>query len=164
METALAAIHLLSSAAWFGSLIYRVLFVDPKAARFFEHGADFERFSLDLAHGMRYVVMLALAACGLSGFALAGLRWNTSEPWQTTMLAKVALWLVACVLFAYISWVHWPRRVFADASEWRRVRRQGVALAVVMVGIAATGMVLGQWAADLTPSPPHRGRYWVFPP
>ena len=43
------------------------------------------------------------------------------------------------------SWVYWPRRVFATADEFPKVRRQGLALALVMIGIAASGMVLGQW-------------------
>lgn len=146
MEHALAAIHLLSSAAWFGALVYRVLFVDPKSSKFFNHGSDYERFALELAHGMRYVVLLALLACGMSGFALVGLRWQDSESWQTLMLVKVALWLIACGLFAYISWVFWPRRVFADATEWKRLRRQGVLLALTMVAISGLGMVLGQIA------------------
>jgi hypothetical protein len=143
-EQALAAIHLLSSATWFGALVYRAFFVDPKALRFFNGGADYERFSLDLAHRMRYVVLAALVACGLSGFALLGLRWNPDEGWLALMIAKTGLWTVATALFAYISWVYWPRRVFAGPVEWRAVRRQGVVLSIAMIGIAGLGIVLGQ--------------------
>src|SRR5690349_10772635 len=68
LDQVAAAIHLLSAAAWFGALVYRAFFVDPKALRFFGGGAGYERFSLDLAHGMRAVVLAALLTCGLSGF------------------------------------------------------------------------------------------------
>ena len=146
LERGLAAAHMLSAAAWFGALVYRTFFVDPKATKFFRVGTEYERFSLHLADGMRYVVMASLLTCGLSGFALMGLRWNSSEAWLTLMGAKIIVWVVALALFAYISWVYWPRRVFATADEFPKVRRQGLALSLVMIGIAASGMVLGQWA------------------
>jgi hypothetical protein len=141
-----AAVHLLSAAAWFGALVYRAFFVDPKARKFFAGGAGYERFSLDLADGMRYVVLVALLTCGLSGFALVGLRWSPADGWLVLVAGKAGLWAVAFALFAYISWVFWPRRVFADAADWPAVRRQGLALSLVMIGIAGLGIVLGQAA------------------
>jgi hypothetical protein len=144
LEQALSTIHLLSAAAWFGALVYRTLFVDPKALRFLGGGSEYERFSLDLAHGMRGVVLTALLACGLSGFALAGLRWNPADGWLTLVAGKVGVWAVAFAVFAYVSWVFWPRRVFATADEWAAVRRHGLALSLVMIGMATMGMVLGQ--------------------
>ena len=136
--------HHLSAAAWFGALVYRAFFVDPKAFKFFPVGAEFERFSLDLAHGMRFVVLAALLTCGLTGFVLLGLRWNPAHGWLAFMAGKVAIWAVAFALFTYISWVFWPRRVFAVGGELPRIRRQGLVLALVMIGIAGAGMVLGQ--------------------
>jgi putative copper export protein len=146
LDQVAAAVHLLSAAAWFGALVYRAFFVDPKAKRYFAGGAGYERFSLDLAHGMRYVVLIALLTCGLSGFALVGLRWSPANGWLELVAGKAGLWAVAFALFAYISWVFWPRRVFAEAAEWPAVRRQGLALALVMIGIAGLGIVLGQAA------------------
>jgi putative copper export protein len=144
-----AAVHHLSAAAWFGALVYRAFFVDPKALRFFRASAEFERFSLDLAHGMRYVVLAALLTCGLSGFMLVVLRWNSADSWFTLMAGKVTIWVIAFVLFAYISWVFWPRRVFAVGDELSRVRRRGLVLALVMIAIAGLGIVLGQLAQGL---------------
>lgn len=144
LDQAVAAIHLLSAAAWFGALVYRAFFVDPKALKFFQGGPEHERFSLELADGMRYVVMLALVACGLSGSVLAGLRWTPADGWLVLMVGKAAVWAVAFAVFAYISWVFWPRRVFAGPADWPSVRRQGVVLALVMIGIAGLGIVLGQ--------------------
>src|SRR5262245_64290303 len=110
IEHAIATVHHLSSAAWFGALVYRAFFVDPKALKFFRASAEFERFSLDLAHGMRYVVLLALVTCGLSGFALLGLRWKSADGWLAIMATKVLVWAIAFAFFAYISWVFWPSR------------------------------------------------------
>jgi len=144
LEEAIRVVHSLSAAAWFGSLVYRTFCVDPKLKSFFGNGKTFEHASLHLAQGMRYVVLAALFICGLSGFALAGLRWNSNENWLTLMACKTGLWLLAFALFAYISWVFWPRRVFADSGDWPSVRRQGIVMSFVMIGLAGLGFVLGQ--------------------
>jgi hypothetical protein len=144
LDQALLAIHWLSAAAWFGALVYRTFVVDPKALTFFGGGREYERFSLDLAHGMRAVVLAALLTCGLSGFALVGLHWSPSDGWRALIVGKAGLWAIAFVVFAYVSWVFWPRRVFATADEWPGVHRRGLALSVLMIGIAALGIVLGQ--------------------
>ena len=106
------------------------------------------RFSL--ADGMRFVVLAALLACGLSGFALLGLHAPAAPPtWLALMGLKAAVWAVAFALFAYISWVFWPRRVFAAEPEYPGVRRQGLALALVMIALAGLGLLLGQAAQGL---------------
>jgi len=76
VEQLLFWVHGLSAAAWFGAIFYRTLIVDPKAFGYFPDRAEYERFSTHLAHRMRYVVGAGLLTCGLSGFALAGLRWS----------------------------------------------------------------------------------------
>lgn len=145
LEQLLAWAHGLSAAAWFGAIFYRTLVVDPKAFGYFPDRADYERFSTHLAHGMRYVVTAGLLTCGLSGFALAGLRWDgANEAWLGLMAAKVAAWLAAGGLFAYVSWVHWPWRSLAAPHEFAAYRRQGVALAAGMVALSGTGFLLGQ--------------------
>lgn len=149
LDQSLAAVHSLSAAAWFGALVYRAAFVDPKALLFFQAGSEFERFSLHLADGMRFVVLAALLTCGLSGFALMGLRWDSSDGWVALMIGKGGLWAVASALFVYISWTFWPRRVFAAGAETARIRRQGVLLALAMIAIAGLGMLCGQVAQEL---------------
>jgi len=144
LEQALLAVHHLSAAAWFGALVYRLFVVDPKAQRYFGGGNDHERFSLHLADGMRGVVLAALLTCGLSGFALLGLRWTNTSGWLTLMGLKTILWLGAFALFGYISWVFWPRRVFALEAEYRAIRRQGIVLALTMTTLAGLGIVLAQ--------------------
>jgi hypothetical protein len=153
LEPVLAAIHLLSAAAWFGALGYRLFVVDPKARKLVGDGTELERFALHMADGMRWAVLAALLTCGLSGFALAGLRWNPSADWFALIAIKAGLWAVALAGFTYVSWVYWPRRVFATADEWAGVRRRGLLLSLTMIGVAGLGMVLGQLcAAARTPT------------
>jgi hypothetical protein len=145
LEQLLFWIHGLSAAAWFGGIFYRTLVVDAKAFGYFADRAEYERFSTHLAHGMRYFVIAGLLTCGLSGFALAGLRWDAGYGlWSGLMIAKVAVWLAACGLFAYVSWVHWPWRSLASPEEFPEFRRAGIALASAMVLLSGAGFALGQ--------------------
>jgi hypothetical protein len=144
LEMALYATHLMSAAGWFGALFYRAFFVEPKAKRFFTSEADYERFTMHLADGMRSTVFAALLTCGLSGFGLVGYHWDSAPAgWGLLMTAKVVAWVAAFSVFGYISWVFFPRRVFAVQAEYPRVRRQGFYLALVMIGLAGLGIVLG---------------------
>lgn len=145
LEQLLYWVHGMSAAAWFGAIFYRTLVVDGKAFGYFAERADYERFSTHLAHGMRYVVTAGLLTCGLSGFALLGLRWDgAGGAWLGLMAAKVLVWLAAAGLFTYVSWVHWPWRSLAAPHEFAAYRREGVILAVGMVLLSGTGFVLGQ--------------------
>lgn len=144
LEQLLVWAHGMSAAAWFGGIFYRTFIVDPKAFAYFQNRADYERFSTHLAHGMRYVVTAGLLTCGLTGFALAGLRWVPSAAWLGLMAAKLVVWLGACGLFAYVSWVHWPWRSLSAPHEFAAYRRQGQVLAATMVLLAGTGFALGQ--------------------
>lgn len=60
------------------------------------------------------------------------------------MLGKVVVWLAACGLFAYVSWVHWPWRSLASPEEFPGYRREGIVLAAAMVLLSGTGFALGQ--------------------
>lgn len=145
LEMLLFWVHGLSGAAWFGAIFYRTLVVDAKAHAFFAEAREYEHFSTHLAHNMRYFVIAGLLTCGLSGFALLGLRWDGSDPvWLGLMAAKCAVWLGACGLFTYVSWVHWPWRSFAAPAEFAGYRRHGQRLALAMVALAGTGFALGQ--------------------
>jgi hypothetical protein len=138
-------VHGLSAAAWFGAIFYRTAVIDPKAFGYFPDRADYERFSTYLAHGMRYLVTAGLLICGLSGFALVGLKWDAMNlAWSCLMAAKAVVWLAACGLFTYVSWVHWPWRSLAAPPEFPAYRRQGQLLATAMVVLAGTGFALGQ--------------------
>ena len=145
LEQFLYWVHGLSAAAWFGGIFYRTLVIDPKAFRYFRDRAEYERFSTHLAHGMRYLVTAGILTCGISGFALVGLRWESTGTDLAGLIgAKIVVWLLACGLFAYVSWVHWPWRAFASPREFRRYRREGIVLAAAMVMLSGAGFALGQ--------------------
>jgi len=137
--------HGLSAAAWFGAIFYRTLTVDPKAVSFFPDPSEYERFSIHLAHHMRAMVLAGLLTCGLSGLALAVLRWNPENlVWSGLMMSKVVVWFAAMGLFTYVSYVHWPWRSLAESGEFLAYRRQGHVLAAGMVFLAGLGFALGQ--------------------
>jgi uncharacterized membrane protein len=145
LEQGLFWVHGMSAAAWFGAIFYRTAVVDGKAFRYFRDKADYERYSTHLAHGMRYVVTAGMLVCAASGFALAGLRWNPDNAsWLGLIGAKVVVQLLAVVLFAYVSYVHWPWRSVAAPDEFDRYRREGQWLAASMVALSGIGFVLGQ--------------------
>ena len=145
LEQLLFWVHGMSAAAWFGAIFYRTLVIDGKAFAYFPDRKDYERFSTHLAHGMRYMVSAGMLTCGLSGFALLGLRWNPSnEVWLGLVIAKVVVWLLAAALFSYVSWVHWPWRSLASPEEYAGYRREGTRLAVGMVLLSGAGFALGQ--------------------
>lgn len=145
LEQVVFWVHGMSAASWFGAIFYRTLVIDSKAFSYFDDKADYERFSTHLAHGMRYMVTAGLLTCGLSGFALVGLRWDGENgSWLALMLAKAAVWLAAGGLFTYVSWVHWPWRSLAAPHEFAAYRRQGIVLAAAMVILSGTGFLLGQ--------------------
>jgi hypothetical protein len=145
LEQFLFWVHGLSAAAWFGAIFYRALVVDGRALTFFANRRDYEHFSTHLAHNMRYFVTAGLLTCGLSGFALLGLKWDgASGAWLALMAAKAGVWLGALLLFTYVSWVHWPWRALAAPEEFARYRNQGQRLAYGMVVLAGTGFALGQ--------------------
>jgi hypothetical protein len=150
-------VHGLSGAAWFGAIFYRTLVVDSKAFTYFDKRSEYEHFSTHLAHNMRYFVTAGLLTCGLSGFALLGLKWDgASGAWLALMSTKTGVWLAACGLFTYVSWVHWPWRALAAPEEFAAYRRQGQRLAVGMVVLAGTGFALGQASRVLSGIAPVR--------
>lgn len=145
LDLLLLWMHGLSGAAWFGAIFYKTFIIDARAFSFFPHRPDYERFSTHLAHGMRYLVIAGLVVCGASGFALAIVKWNSIGDVRFALLvAKVLVWVAAAVLFTYVSWVHWPWRVFASPEEMPRYRTQGHRLAVGMVALTGAGFALGQ--------------------
>jgi hypothetical protein len=74
-----------------------------------------------------------------------GLRWDAAgDGWLGLMALKAAVWLAACALFGYVSWVHWPWRSLATPDEFAAYRRQGLVLGAGMVLLSGTGFLLGQ--------------------
>lgn len=161
---AIALVHVLGGGVWIGAMGFSVFVLHPRAEKFFARPQDpqgrdvgarppgrdmnrgeFEDFIFTVVHGMRWKVVAGIAAIVASGaLLLAGLGWAAAGPvWQGLVIAKVALLLVSLGLFVHVSWVLWPRRVFAGAEELPAVRRRFWWVGVVMIGCNAINVTLG---------------------
>lgn len=104
-------VHLALAAAWAGAMGYSLVVVQPKAGRFFAgRDDDYEDFLLTLAHGNRWKVVPLIAGLLVTG-ALARL-------WYV-----LPVYAIAALIFADVSWRHWPARVFALPAERPAFRR-----------------------------------------
>jgi hypothetical protein len=98
-----------------------------------------------IASGNRWKVLAfvtVIAATGLVLLRLDDVRW-----WIHA--TKALLLLMATAIFWFVSWRHWPRRIFATAAERPALQRQPRVLASAMLALAATAFALGVLAAHL---------------
>ncbi|WP_405063680.1 hypothetical protein OG474_19085 [Kribbella sp. NBC_01505] len=147
MPTAiLAIIHAGLAAAWVGGMAYSLFVVQPKLKRYFgPDAAGREALTTVIASGNRWkvvglIVVIALSGVGL--LVLGGGRW-----WIHAV--KGALLLGATGIFWYVSWKHWPARVFATAAEVPVLQRRLIVLATTMLGLAGLAFALGVVATRL---------------
>lgn len=142
-----AVVHALAGAAWFGSMIYSLMVVQPRAKAFFNDDSRFEEFVATLARGARWKVLSAFGIVLVSGLALIPV--SATRPlrgwWLALLVTKMVLLAAALAVFCYASWYLWPSRIFAAPDEvpliQRRFRRVGVAL-IILVGLAfALGVI-----------------------
>jgi Flp pilus assembly protein TadB len=132
--------HGLLGATWLGAMLYSLFVVQPRAARFFAGDDDaYEQWVVTLAAGNRWRVVALIAAIGVSGTALA----IGYAGWSAVVLAKAVLLAIAAGVFWYVSWRHWPRRIFATEAERPALRRTLRRCAYTLVACAGTASVLG---------------------
>jgi hypothetical protein len=146
MTVVVAIVHAGLAAAWVGGMAYSLLVVQPKVKRYF--GADEEgreALTTVIASGNRWKVVGLIAAIALTG---AVLLVREQEHWWIHVV-KGALLTGASGIFWYVSWRHWPRRVFSTESEQFVLRRQLVVLAATMLGLTGTAFALGVAATHL---------------
>ncbi|TDU89372.1 hypothetical protein EV138_2936 [Kribbella voronezhensis] len=146
MTVLLVIVHAGLAAAWVGGMAYSLFVVQPKLKKFF--GADEEgreALTAVIASGNRYKVLGLIAAIALTGIAL--LLLDHDHWW--IHLVKAVLLLTATTIFWYVSWRHWPRRVFATAAERPALQRQLYLLAGTMLTLTATAFALGITAGHL---------------
>jgi uncharacterized membrane protein len=138
---ALVVIHTGLAAVWLGGMTYSLTVLQPKAARFFASDDDrHEEFVASIAQGNRWKVIGFIAALAGSGIAL----WILDGYEDTAAHAvKAGLLAAAAVIFWYVSWRHWPRRVFALPEERPELRRQLRMLAWAMTLLVGTAFVIG---------------------
>jgi hypothetical protein len=140
MTAVLAIVHAGLAAAWVGGMAYSLFVVQPKLARFF--GADEESreaLTAVIASGNRWKVVGLVAAIAATGVVL--LAVVDRSLWLHVL--KGILLLVATGIFWYVSWRHWPRRVFATAAERPALQRQLRVLAGAMLVLAGAAFALG---------------------
>lgn len=140
MTAVFALIHAGLAAAWIGGMAYSLFVVQPKLQRFF--GSDEESreaLTAVIASGNRWKVLGLIAAIAGTGIVLL---WLTdTQMWPHAV--KAVLLIGATAVFWYVSWRHWPRRIFATAAERPALQRQLRLLATIMLALAGTAFALG---------------------
>jgi Flp pilus assembly protein TadB len=140
LTAVVALVHAGLAAAWIGGMTYSLFVVQPKLRRFFGPDEDSrEALTAVIASGNRWKVLALIALIGLSGLVLV---WLTSSPLWLHVV-KAFLLLGATAVFWYVSWRHWPRRIFATPTERPVLQRQLHLLATTMLVLSATAFTLG---------------------
>jgi uncharacterized membrane protein len=145
LYAALVVVHAGLAAVWLGGMAYSLTVVQPKVARFFGNDDDrHEEFVALIAQGNRWKVVALILALGGTGIALWAMDEYDNAPAQLT---KASLLVAATVIFWYVSWRHWPRRVFALPAERPALRRQLRVLATTMTVLVGAAFVIGVGAS-----------------
>ena len=142
----LAIVHAGLAAAWVGGMAYSLFVVQPKLEKYFGPDRDGrEALTTVIASGNRWKVVGLIAAIAVSGL---GLLLIDHQHWWIHAL-KGFLLLCATGIFWYVSWRHWPGRVFATSSELPVLQRRLIVLATTMLGLAGLAFALGVAAVHL---------------
>ncbi|HZX07334.1 hypothetical protein [Kribbella sp.] len=146
MTAILAIVHAGLAAAWVGGMAYSLFVVQPKLKKYFgEDREGREMLTAVIASGNRWKVLGLIAAIAVTGVAMLLIdhhHWGIHA-------AKGVLLLIATGIFWYVSWRHWPQRVFATAAELPALQRRLIRLATVMLGLAGLAFALGVLAEHL---------------
>lgn len=146
MTALIAIVHAGLAAAWVGGMTYSLFVVQPKLKKYFgPREEDREHLTAVIASGNRYKVLALIGVIAATGVVLLLLdheRWGIH-------VAKAVLLLIATGIFWFVSWRHWPRRVFATTAERPALQRQLMILAGTMLVLAGGAFALGVAAAQL---------------
>ena len=144
MTVLLVIVHAGLAAAWVGGMAYSLFVVQPKLKRFFGPDEESrEALTAVIASGNRYKVLALIAVIAVTGAVLLLLD---HEHWWIHLI-KAVLLIAATTIFWYVSWRHWPRRVFATAAERPALQRQLYLLAGTMLVLTGAAFALGVAAA-----------------
>jgi Flp pilus assembly protein TadB len=142
----IAIIHAGLAAAWVGGMAYSLFVVQPKLKKYFAgRDDDREHLTAVIASGNRYKVLALIGVIAATGVVL--LLLDHRHWWLHAL--KAVLLLAATAIFWFVSWRHWPRRIFATAAERPALQRQLITLATIMLTLAGTAFALGVLAAQL---------------
>jgi Flp pilus assembly protein TadB len=146
MSALVAIIHAGLAAAWVGGMAYSLFVVQPKLKKYFgKDGDGRESLTTVIASGNRWKVVGLIAAIAISGAVLLLLN---HDHWQLHAV-KGLLLLIATAIFWYVSWRHWPQRVFATTAELPALQRRLIGLATTMLGLAGLAFALGVLSVHL---------------
>jgi hypothetical protein len=132
-----AIAHLTIAAVWLGSMVYSLAVVQPKVARFFDDIQRREEFITTLAQGNRWRVVGLIVAL----IATAAATIVTTSRAAIGYAVVIGLYAVASAIFVYISWRHWPARVFARPEDLPWLHRQFRFLARTMLALVAAAFL-----------------------
>ena len=149
MSFALVLVHLGVGAVWLGSMSYSLFVVGPRVARVLPDPVRAEDLYRELGAGNRWRVVGLIATLAASGVVLLFVQSGHSYGWWIAVVAKVVLLAAASVLFWWVSWRGWPRRVFALPSELPAEQARFRKVAIAMTGLVGCAFVLGVAAAHL---------------
>jgi hypothetical protein len=128
-------------------MVYSLFVVQPAVPRAVPDPAGAEDVYRELGAGNRWKVIGLIAALALSGLALVPVESGHSTGWWLAVGAKVVLLLAASVLFWWVSWRLWPRRVFALPPELPAEQARFRRVALALTALVGAAFVLGVGAA-----------------
>ena len=145
VHAAVAVAHGLASAAWFGSMFYRLAVLQPRARAYFETDAEFETFVATIAQGARWKVLGAFTFVAATGAALVPLTMPQplTTGWLSMIATKVVLLLAALAMFCYASWRLWPARVFARPEDVPRLQARFKLVGISLICLVGASIALG---------------------
>jgi uncharacterized membrane protein len=150
LRALLVVVHVGTTAAWLGGMLYSITVVQPKLVRFFADPSEREDFATVLAAGARWTVLGLAALLALSGAGLTAIELDEAEStidaWAALVVLKAGLLAAAVALFVYVSWRLWPQRLLAHMSgstELARIQARFRWIAVALTALIAAGFVAG---------------------
>jgi uncharacterized membrane protein len=144
MRTFLLVVHALAAGIWIGSMFYSLFVFQKKAFKHFKNLREFEDLVVSVSAGARHPVLLALGVILVTGGLLALPLFEGGSAFvQRVLMAKIGLFIFATILFAYVSWGLWPKRIFVDETELPVVQRKFRIIGFSILTTAVIAFVLG---------------------
>ncbi|MGC4936330.1 hypothetical protein [Kribbella sp. DT2] len=146
MTALVAVLHAGLAAAWVGGMAYSLLVIQPKLAKFYAKDPETrETLTVVIASGNRWKVVGLIGVIAASGAVL--LLLDTDHWWIHAV--KAVLLAAATGIFWYVSWRHWPHRVFATSAEVPAYQARLRLLATIMLALTGTAFALGVVATHI---------------
>jgi Flp pilus assembly protein TadB len=139
----LVLIHLGVATLWLGGMAYSLFVVQPRVPRVLPEPSESEELYRELATGNRWRVAALIGVLAASGLGLVLVHNGGGERWALVIVLKVVLLAAASVLFWWVSWRGWPRRIFALPEELPAEQRRFRWVALAMAGLVGLAFLLG---------------------